>query len=226
MGLCEKHQLPLDRNGECELCRLSDMPSQAPPTRSALWAAIIPMLLLVAGVAWAMSYFGSAPADPPPRGVPKVSAPPADAATPEQESPAPEPDAIPEAPQPPVPDDILVPEPSPESGQLEDAPAPSGAPVEANLPDWKSSVARRRVQITMYATQWCEVCRKARDYMQANQIEFIELDTDENAMAGERLRELNPGRTIPTFEIDGQVYIGFNEDQFEAKIDEAARKYL
>ena len=69
MGICEKHQLPLDRNGECELCRLSDMPSKPPPARSALWAVIIPVALMVAGVAWALSSFGSTPQDVPPQGV-------------------------------------------------------------------------------------------------------------------------------------------------------------
>ena len=53
IGICEKHELPLDANGECELCRLSDMPSKAPPARSAWWAVIIPVLILLAGAAWA-----------------------------------------------------------------------------------------------------------------------------------------------------------------------------
>jgi len=62
--------------------------------------------------------------------------------------------------------------------------------------------------------------------MQTNRIDFTELDTDENADAGERLGELNPRRTIPTFQIDEQVYVGFREDVFEAKINQAARKHL
>ena len=49
IGICEKHELPLDANGDCELCRLSDMPSKAPPERSPWWALIIPLLILAAG---------------------------------------------------------------------------------------------------------------------------------------------------------------------------------
>jgi glutaredoxin len=78
----------------------------------------------------------------------------------------------------------------------------------------------------MYATQWCDVCRKAREYMQTNRIDFIELDTDESSVASERLGELNPRKTIPTFQIDEQVYIGFQEDLFEAQVNQAARKHL
>ena len=69
MGICEKHQLPLDRNGECELCRLSEMPSNPPPARGAWWAVIIPVVLMVAGIAWALSSFGATPRNVPRRGV-------------------------------------------------------------------------------------------------------------------------------------------------------------
>jgi glutaredoxin len=233
IGICEKHQLPLDRNGECELCRLSDMPSKAPPAGSAWWALIIPLVLVVAGIAWAFSSFGSEPQSAPPRGV-RTAAPPAESPAPTEprdETPEPEPEPepadVPEPPRPPVPgDDIPVPEPSPEGTQLDEAPHRGVDPAEAEVPEWKWSLARRRVNITMYATQWCSVCREAREYMEANRIDFIELDTEANLAAGERLGELNPGRTIPTFAIDGQVYIGFREDAFEGKINQAARKHL
>ena len=225
MGICEKHQLPLDRNGECELCRLSDMPSKAPPARSAWWALIIPLLIAAAGVVWALSWVASEPQDAPQRGVPATLPQPASPQPSAEEPPQPEP--MPEAPGPPVPgDEILVPEPGLEGTRLDGTRHEGAATTENGIPDWKWSLARRRVAVTMYATQWCEVCRKAREYMETNRIDFIELDTDENAAAGERLGELNPARTIPTFQIDEEVYIGFREDSFEAKIDQAARKHL
>ena len=55
VGICEKHQLPLDEEGECELCRLSSMPSRPPPSGSVLWALALPVLILLAGAAWAFS---------------------------------------------------------------------------------------------------------------------------------------------------------------------------
>ena len=226
MGICEKHELPLDRNGECELCRLSDMPSKAPPTRSAWWALIILVVLLIGGGAWVLASFGSEPESVAPRGVPATA--PRPATTPPQaQPPAPEPAAVPEPPPPPVPTlDIPIPAPRPEDTRLDEAPPRGTSPTTTGVPEWKWNIARRRVAITMYATQWCGVCRKAREYMQTNRIDFTELDTDENADAGERLGELNPRRTIPTFQIDEQVYVGFREDVFEAKINQAARKHL
>ena len=127
IGICEKHQLPLDRNGECELCRLSEMPSEAPPSGTAWWTVIIPVVLAVVGIAWALSSWGSEPRSVPQRGV-RTTAPRPVSPPPSREEPrAPELEAIPEppvpgddipVPEPPMPgDDIPAPEPNPESGQ-------------------------------------------------------------------------------------------------------------
>jgi len=223
MGICEKHQLPLDRHGECELCRLGEMPSKSPPARSAWWALIIPLVLLGAGVAWAFASFGSEPEGAPQRGV-RTTAPRPASPAPAGARPRPrEPQAVPAPPTPPIPGEDV---PSPEGTRLEDTPPRPSAPTDADVPEWKWDLARRRVTITMYATQWCSVCRKARQYMEANRIDFTELDTEESPAASERLGELNPLKTIPTFEIDELVYVGFREELFEAKVNQAARKHL
>lgn len=236
MGICEKHELPLDGNGECELCRLSLMPSNAPPERSAWWALIIPLLILGAGIVWGLSTFGSEPEGSPQRGVQPVAPRPAGTApvpagpAPAEPDPAPPP-AAPVTPQPSIPiEEIPVPDRSPEEspkGTQLDPPQTQPGPAKAEpVPDWKRDLARKRVTITMYATQWCEVCKRARNYMQANRIDFMELDTDENPVAKQRLEQLNPGQTIPTFQIDELVYVGFREELFEAKLDTASQKYL
>ncbi len=238
MGICEKHELPLDGNGECELCRLSLMPSNAPPERSAWWALIIPLLILGGGVVWALSTFGSQPEGSPQRGVqtdaPRRAGPAPAPAKPAPAEPEPEtspPPATPAIPSPSIPiEDIPVPkqdrDASPESTQL-DSPPSRLAPAEAEqVPDWKRDLARKRVTITMYATQWCDVCKRARSYMQDKRIDFMELDTDESPEAKQRLEQLNPGQTIPTFQIDELVYVGFREELFEAKLDTASQKYL
>jgi len=136
IGICETHELPLDRNGECELCRLKMVPSKAPPSPSNWWALIIPLLLLGAGVAWALSSFGTEPEVAPERGV-QAAQPRTDDAAPVTAKPtAPEPEpeiAPPPAEQPtrdqdPPMDDIPVPEPPadqrPEGTSLDPLPRP------------------------------------------------------------------------------------------------------
>ena len=89
IGICEKHELPLDGEGECELCRLSDIPSKAPPARSAWWAVIIPVVIVLLGALLTYRSIGTGPDAPTEPGVQPVA-------------PAPEPSEVPPAkPEPP-----------------------------------------------------------------------------------------------------------------------------
>jgi hypothetical protein len=118
IGICEKHLLPLDENGECELCRLSDMPSKAPPARSAWWALIIPAVILLLGAAWTYFAVLSDDEQPSQQGVPPIAPAPepiGPAAT-ELEEPAaaepeePAPERMPPRSSPPSPEDIPTPD--------------------------------------------------------------------------------------------------------------------
>ena len=111
IGVCEKHELPLDRNGECELCRLSSMPSKAPPERSPWWALIIPVLILLAVVLWTYASLGSDPEAAPPQGVPPEAAEPAPQQPPAVEPvEAAPPERVPPRSSPPSPEEIPVPD--------------------------------------------------------------------------------------------------------------------
>ena len=55
IGICETHELPLDNNGDCELCRLVEMPSRAPKAGSPVWLIIIPVLVVLGVSLWAYS---------------------------------------------------------------------------------------------------------------------------------------------------------------------------
>ena len=127
IGLCEKHELPLDRNGECELCRLSDMPSKAPPQRSAWWAIVIPFLILLAGAAWTYASLGSDPDEAPTQGV-QAPTPPTEATDGEA---APD-EAAAEEPTEPVEVAPVASEPAPNAPR---PPTPPPAPEDIPRPD-------------------------------------------------------------------------------------------
>lgn len=116
IGICETHQLPLDRRGECELCRLRLAPSKAPPSSSAWWALIIPLLLIGAGIVWALSAFGGETEVAPQRGVQAAQPRPAAAAPPKttpEPAIAPAPSELPTPDKTPSTDDLPVPMPPP-----------------------------------------------------------------------------------------------------------------
>jgi hypothetical protein len=121
MGICEKHQLPLDRNGDCEMCRLSEMPSQGPPARSAWWALFIPIALILAGIAWAFASIGAEPEVVPQRGV--RDAPHQQASSAPARRDRPEPEAIPTPPPPPSKEVNVPVPPRPDRGEIREDPA-------------------------------------------------------------------------------------------------------
>ena len=90
IGICETHLLPLDERGECELCRLSDMPSKAPPARSAWWALVVPVAIILAGALWTYISVLSDHGEPAPQGVRPIApaAAPAPPTAPADEEPA------------------------------------------------------------------------------------------------------------------------------------------
>jgi glutaredoxin len=84
--------------------------------------------------------------------------------------------------------------------------------------------AREKVRIVMYGAPWCGVCRKALAYMHDKRITFTEHNIEVEPSARTTLRRLNPGGSIPTFQIDDDVVVGFGPRSFEHALDTAARR--
>ncbi|MCA9537085.1 MAG: glutaredoxin family protein, partial [Myxococcales bacterium] len=84
--------------------------------------------------------------------------------------------------------------------------------------------ARARVPVVMYSTTWCGVCASARTYLDARRVRFTEYDVESNEAARAEHARLNPQRSVPTFDIGGEVLTGFSETAFEAALDAAAAR--
>ena len=69
-------------------------------------------------------------------------------------------------------------------------------------------------QVTMYATQWCGVCKRARAYFAAQGVRYREIDVDESE-AGRREFEAYGGRGVPLILVGDKVMRGFSEKGFE-----------
>lgn len=109
---------------------------------------------------------------------------------------------------------------SPEPGSL-----PIAAAVIA-IPDAPMTLsdASRRVSIEMYSAAWCQACGRAKAWMHEHDVAFHEIDVDQRAGAIAQLQMLNPRRTLPTFDVDGQVLVGFEEPRLRTAIEEGARR--
>jgi thioredoxin reductase (NADPH) len=64
----------------------------------------------------------------------------------------------------------------------------------------------------MYCTGWCPDCRRARVWLKARNLDFVEVDIDTNPEAANQVKQWAGGKRItPTFDIDGQIVINFDE---------------
>jgi glutaredoxin 3 len=84
--------------------------------------------------------------------------------------------------------------------------------------------ASRVVSIEMYSAVWCSACTRAKAWMRDQGIAYHEVDVDQRAGALAQLQTLNPRRSLPTFDVDGQILVGFEETRLRSAIDQAARR--
>ncbi len=228
VGQCATHQLPLDRRGECQLCRLGQIPSAPPPARASRWIGAALVGLVLAGIGLLVAAFDPTTPEPPERGVsPRVGATPTDRPNDEasaataggavvrfEEDPGIEPDGM-------ALDGTL----DDGAGERNDRePGLAEEPIDGQARLW--ALARDEVAIQLYVRDDCEACTQASDYMRSNGIAFEERDIERDPAADRRIRELSPERAVPLFELDDTVMIGFAPDRFEAMRTQAATKHL
>lgn len=198
------------------MCRLSGVPSKAPPGRAGRWLAVLFVVAVLAGAgAIAYSMLSGVERAAPTRGVLGRSATPVQAAIVLRE---------PEAPS-----SVPLPPPPPIAGRVAQAPAPPTPsrvePVREISQD-KARAALGEVRIAMYSTIWCGSCRRARAYLDHNGIRYTEHDIERDPDAKERLAAINPRTSIPTFQIDDIVQVGFSSESLEFRLNEAVRARL
>lgn len=200
------------------------MPSKPPGPRAASWLLIAAAFLLVAGGVYGLTRAMDAD-EPPARGVQTSlsSAPIPDTPRPARPASAPPTEErAPTVPLPPVPE-------APDATDVTTAPRPSvpDPPSEGKtFTEADAKAALSEVRIEMYATSWCGSCRRAREYLDFNAIPYTEYDIDSDPEAKARLSMINPRRSIPTFQIDDIVQVGFSAENFEHRLNQAVRARL
>lgn len=95
--------------------------------------------------------------------------------------------------------------------------APEGTPTLAD--------ASQRVAIEMYTASWCSSCAQAKTWLRQQGIAYQEVDIDAREGARSQLRMLNPRGSIPTFDIEGEVLVGFRPERIASLITTAAERH-
>jgi glutaredoxin len=100
----------------------------------------------------------------------------------------------------------------------ESTPDPAPAPAEPPAP-----VSIEGLRVVVYTTSWCPVCKRAKAWMNGHGIPYEEHDIEASSDDARDNRAINPRGSIPTFDIEGNVMVGFSEGELVATLQRAAR---
>lgn len=208
---CHIHGLVLGTDGRCVICRRDQSEigdATAPPVGTAQYVAILGAALVSAGLGLVIYKLAIEEDDLP-------------APLPDVVQVAEETDAEPvtvQAARPPPP----RPPPVPLAAESEpESPLAADAEAKARLEG-----AMRRVQVTMYATSWCELCQRAQGFFGSKGISLRVLDIEKSETDKILLRSINPAQSVPTFDVEGQVLVGYSERALEEAVLRAAEKKI
>ena len=93
-----------------------------------------------------------------------------------------------------------------------------GALAQSGAP--KATTASLLPEVTMYATDWCPYCERARAFFRRHDIPFVEHDIDKSPGAKAEYRRLG-GRGIPLIFVGERRVNGFNEPALRDALKEA-----
>ena len=82
----------------------------------------------------------------------------------------------------------------------------------------------RDFHVVVYTTGWCSVCKRAKAWMTSQGIAYEERNIEQSSEYAGRMRAINPRGSIPTFDVEGQVLVGFSEQGLVASMQDAARR--
>lgn len=82
----------------------------------------------------------------------------------------------------------------------------------------RKSGNRKDHRVEFYGLSTCGWCRRAKEFLDSNDIEYDyvyvdETQGDDRAAVTGRVRELNPRCSYPTIQVDDRVSVGFDEDE-------------
>jgi len=73
-------------------------------------------------------------------------------------------------------------------------------------------------EVKIYTTPTCPYCKMAKKFLADNGIEYQEFNIAEDKTAREEMKNRFNSMTVPTICFNGEVLIGFNEDEFKEKL--------
>jgi glutaredoxin 3 len=82
---------------------------------------------------------------------------------------------------------------------------------------WRYIMTEKLVKV--YSTPTCPWCKKAKQFLEINNIKYKDLNVAEDKVAREEMINLTHQIAVPTIAIDGEFVVGFNEKVLKEKLE-------
>ena len=77
--------------------------------------------------------------------------------------------------------------------------------------------------VRMFTTTWCGICVHTKRYLMTKNVDFEEIDIEEQPQYGDMIEELTGGyRTVPTLDIDGRLMVNPSRREIDEALAAAA----
>lgn len=73
--------------------------------------------------------------------------------------------------------------------------------------------------VTLYSTPTCPYCHLAREYFKKHSISYTDNDVAHDEVKREEMIEKSGQMGVPVINIDGEILVGFNEEELSKRLE-------
>lgn len=104
--------------------------------------------------------------------------------------------------------------------QYSDSPPPAAKTTQLRLQTYTGPVEVSRVigadsGVTIYTTEWCGVCQRAKAFLRQNGVPFREWDVEKTEYGSIKFKQLG-GSGVPVITVGSEKMMGFDANRFMA----------
>lgn len=102
--------------------------------------------------------------------------------------------------------------------QYSDSPPPAAKATQLKLQTYTGPVQVSQAVgadsgVTLYTTEWCGVCKRAKAFMKQNGVPFREWDVEKTDYGAAKFRQLG-GSGVPLITVGSEKMLGFDANRF------------
>ena len=76
-------------------------------------------------------------------------------------------------------------------------------------------MAKEAAKVVVYSAEWCPWCKRAKEFLKNNGVEFVEKNVDKDPKAGAEILQKSGQTGIPVIIIGDEVIVGFDEPKLK-----------